>query len=302
MAVTELVAGVDGSPESEAALTWALHDAHLRHLPLRAVAVWQPSGEPEEVERLAALQSVAELRDAILREVTATTEAVVERSGVSGLSVTAQVDYGHPAERLIHTAGTDRLLVVGSRGHGGAAGALLGSVSQSCAQYAHSPVIVVRGQPTSGGAGRVVVGVDGSASSLAALRFAAEAAGLRGGILHVVHAWTMPYWAYSGRMWSPDALSLNERQAQAQTTLRESLRRGLGDTGDLAVEHSLVEGPADTALLDAAEGADLLVVGSRGRGGWKGLLLGSVSMRCITQSPCPVAVARDADSAAGSTA
>jgi nucleotide-binding universal stress UspA family protein len=302
MAVTEVVAGVDGSPGSEEAFVWALHEARLRNLPLRAVTAWLPSGEPEQVERLAALKSVAELRDRLGRELAATVRTLMQRSAVADVRVTTVVEYGHPAEKLIRTAGTGRLLVVGSRGRGGIAGALLGSVSQNCAQYAHVPVIVVRGRQADDGAKRVVVGVDGSAASHSALRFAAEEAALRKAVLHVVHAWTPPYVGYGSSIWSPAVWGWDELEAQARSTVHDSLRRVLADAAGVAVEESLVEGSAGAALLTAATGADLLVVGSRGRGGWKGLLLGSVSMHCITHAPCPVAVARDTDTVPEDTA
>ncbi len=88
---------------------------------------------------------------------------------------------------------------------------------------------------------------------------------------------------------------------QASETLRESMRRGSVDGTRSDVELRLVEGSPALSLLHAAEDADLLVVGSRGYGGWKGLLLGSVSTQCVTQSPCPVAVIRDHDGAADTT-
>jgi nucleotide-binding universal stress UspA family protein len=115
--------------------------------------------------------------------------------------------------------------------------------------------------------------------------------------VHVVHAWTIAYSDYAGSLgwWTPG----ENAEDAARTTLLDSVRRGLDDAANLEVKQTLVEGPAHAVLLDAAVGADLLVVGSRGRGGWKGLLLGSVSMRCLTQSPCPVAIARHPDGVAG---
>ena len=103
---------------------------------MRAVAVWWPSGAPREVERLAGLTSVAQLRDGIRVKLAATVDAVSERSGGSGVAVSTEVVYGHPAQKLIHAAGTDALLVVGSRGLGGVRGTLVGSISLECAQYA----------------------------------------------------------------------------------------------------------------------------------------------------------------------
>jgi nucleotide-binding universal stress UspA family protein len=116
-------------------------------------------------------------------------------------------------------------------------------------------------------------------------------------VLHVLHAWQRSAWSYAAPLWSLPARGLEGLQTQARTTLEASLRQGLVDPAGLDVEQSLVDAPAGQVLLEAAESADLLVVGSRGRGGWKGLLLGSVSMHCVMHSPCPVAVARDARSA-----
>ena len=117
-----------------------------------------------------------------------------------------------------------------------------------------------------------MVGVDGSPGSLAALRFAAAEAGLRGARLRVVHAWTVPL-----------AVALPEPAVLGQPIIPEpefeEVRAAL-----------LAEGTAAHALVQAAEGADLLVVGSRGRGGFKGLLLGSVSQQCAHHAPCPVAI------------
>jgi nucleotide-binding universal stress UspA family protein len=290
--ITEVIAGVDGSPEAEQALVWAVHDANLRGVPARAVYAWLPSGQAEEVERIAALTSVAELRDGIQREVAGSVSAVIAESPTPDASVAVEVLYGHPTDKLIRTAGPDRLLVLGSRGRGGVAGTLLGSVSQTCAQYAKSSVIVVRGRSENADVPRIVVGVDGSAESLVALRFAAEAATLRGGVLHVIHAWNIPYSDYGAfTNWHVG----QDAEDSARATLLDGTRRGLAAVTTPTMTQRLVEGPAHAALLDAAVGADLLVVGSRGRGGWKGLLLGSVSLRCLTQSPCPVAVARQPD-------
>jgi nucleotide-binding universal stress UspA family protein len=172
---------------------------------------------------------------------------------------------------------------------------MLGSVSQSCAQYAHGAVVVVRGRRPDSAGGRVVVGVDGSARSVRALRFAADAARLRGASLQVVHAWTLPFLGTAGRSGTLPQGVTDEAAAQASETVRESLRHGGVDAARSDVEMWLVEGLPTLSLLQAAVNADLLVVGSRGRGGWKGLLLGSVSTQCVTQSPCPVAVIRDDD-------
>jgi nucleotide-binding universal stress UspA family protein len=295
VAVTSVVVGVDGSPESEDALDWALKEGRLRNLPVRAINVWQPSGSPREVERISALDSVAELRAGLLDEVTSSVRAVVERTKAMDVAVTPQVVYGHPVRELIREAGTESLLVVGSRGRGSVAGSMLGSVSQSCVQYANGTVVVVRGRRPDSAAGRVVVGVDGSARSVHGLRFADDAAGLRGAALQVVHAWTLPYLGFAGRSGALSDAAVDEVAVQASETLRDSMRRGSVDATRPDVEMWLVEGLPAPSLLQAAQNADLLVVGSRGHSGWKGLLLGSVSMLCVTQSPCPVAVIRDQD-------
>jgi nucleotide-binding universal stress UspA family protein len=166
VAVTSVVVGVDGSSESDEALVWALNEGRLRNLPVRAINVWQSSGTPQEIERLAALQTVADLRTHLPQEVTSSVRALVEPAQAADVAVTSEVVYGHPAQQLIHAAGTDSLLVVGSRGRGSLAGAMLGSVSQSCVQYAQGTVVVVRGRRPESAAGRVVVGVDGSATSV----------------------------------------------------------------------------------------------------------------------------------------
>jgi nucleotide-binding universal stress UspA family protein len=295
MTVTEVVVGVDGSPDSDEALAWALREGRLRKLPVRAVNVWHPDGTATEVERLAALHSVPELRSRLLEDVTASVRTVAERVHATDVAVTSQVVYGHPVQELIRAAGTDALLVVGSRGRGSLAGSMLGSVSQSCVQYADSAVVVVRGRRRDAPVGRVVVGVDGSASSIQALRFAEQAAAVRGATLQVVHAWTLPYLGFLGRSGALPQEALDEVAGRAAETLRESMRRASIDATRSDVEMWLAEGAPNLLLLQAAGNADLLVVGSRGYGGWKGLLLGSVSNQSITQSPCPVVVVRDHD-------
>jgi nucleotide-binding universal stress UspA family protein len=292
-----VVVGVDGSSDSDEALVWALEEGRLRNLPVRAVNVWQSTGTPQEVERLAALQSVRDLRAGLLDEVMAGVRAVVERVHATDVAVTSEVLYGHPVRELIGAAGADALLVVGSRGRGSLTGSLLGSVSQGCAQYATGTVVVVRGRRPGAGAGRVVVGVDGSSRSVRALRFADEAARIRGAVLQVVHAWTVPYLGFAGRSGALAAEAIDEMAVQAGETLRDCMRRGSVDGMRSDVEMWLVEGSPNLSLLQAAGSADLLVVGSRGYGGWKGLLMGSVSAQSVTQSPCPVAVIRDDDSA-----
>lgn len=135
---------------------------------------------------------------------------------------------------------------------------------------------------------RIVVGVDGSEESLAALRWAGEEAELRHGKVEAVHAWSYPPMAFIPAMVPPAAFPHEALAAEAEAVLDHACNQ-LPD-GGTNVQRILVQGSPAQVLIDSAIGADLLVVGSRGRGGFAGLLLGSVSQQCAHHASCPVVI------------
>jgi nucleotide-binding universal stress UspA family protein len=137
----------------------------------------------------------------------------------------------------------------------------------------------------------VVVGVDGSEGSSAALRWAVDEARLRGATLKVVQAWHVPTVAYGGYLAVP-LEGLEDWAKETSAALEEQLAEVLGDDPGVVVVREVVEAPAAKAVVEAARGADLVVVGSRGRGGFSGLLLGSVSAHVAHHAPCPVTIVR----------
>jgi nucleotide-binding universal stress UspA family protein len=153
--------------------------------------------------------------------------------------------------------------------------------------------------------GTIVVGVDGSPAALAALRFALAEARLRGARLVALYAWVLPLAEAPGPFllgW-PDEVGPTVDQLgpalgrAAEERLAAALREVADEAEGVEVERRAVEGPAATMLLEAAAGADLLVVGSRGHGGFRGLLLGSVSQQCAQHARCPVVIVPAPESA-----
>lgn len=137
----------------------------------------------------------------------------------------------------------------------------------------------------------IVVGIDGSPGSRAALRWAIAEAALRGVDVEAVITWQSPTYAYTGVAVMPPVVELADaaREALAETVTAE--RAGLpADQADVTVEQVVAEGPAASILIERSRDADLLVVGSRGFGGFRGLLLGSVSHQCASHAHCPVVV------------
>ena len=132
----------------------------------------------------------------------------------------------------------------------------------------------------------VVVGVDGSPGSATALLFALEEARLRGTTLHVVWAWQVPAMTYT-----VDA-DIADLSAEVETQAGKALDAALADldVGDVPLEEHVLEGHPAGVLLDAGAGADLLVVGSRGQGGFARLLLGSVGHEVAQHAPCPTVI------------
>jgi nucleotide-binding universal stress UspA family protein len=165
---------------------------------------------------------------------------------------------------------------------------IVGSVSGGCVHEAPGPVVVVHGHVERKPDTRpVVVGVDGSPRSMDALRWAADEAKLRGVTLRVVHAWTGVPPMYTGYYPLLDGAAIEKA---ARTLLDDTVERILGGRSDVNVEASLVYGHAANSLIEAADTAQLLVVGTRGHGGFAELLLGSTSHQCLTHANCPVAV------------
>jgi nucleotide-binding universal stress UspA family protein len=138
---------------------------------------------------------------------------------------------------------------------------------------------------------RIVVGVDGSQTSAAALRWGVDEARLHEAMLDVVLAWSYPPMTSITGIVPPPAFADDDLEAAARATL-EAMLDGL-DTSGVELTRHVVHGRAAESLLGAAKGADLLVVGSRGRGGFSGLLLGSVSQQCAHHADCPVVIVRN---------
>lgn len=142
---------------------------------------------------------------------------------------------------------------------------------------------------------RIVVGIDGSAHARRALDVAIEEARLRGGTVEAVMAWTLPA-IYPGMEFAVGSIVHSELQAAAEKELDEALA---GVPSDVRIDRVVAVGNPAELLNKTAEGAALLVVGSRGRGGFKGLLLGSTSRAVVGRAPCPVLVVPPVHEGAG---
>ncbi|HEV2087223.1 MAG TPA: universal stress protein [Cryptosporangiaceae bacterium] len=295
-----VLVGVDGSEESRVAVDWAVREAVLRHRPLRLVHAWgwlPPVHVPlapipvtpvpvEPVEGLE--QAVAELLDA---------EVERARALAPGHEISGELARGAASNVLLERAEDSGavLLAIGHRGLGGFAGLLVGSVGVQLTAHAPCPVVVVRqlGVPNGPSVGQVVTGVDGSPRSVGALAFAFEEASLHGQGLTAVHAWQVPETVFEAGP-IPAVYDMDAASDAAARVLAEALAGWQDAYPDVRVERRVVHAAPAKALLDHAKGAELLVVGTRGRGGFTGLLFGSVSQAALHHAPCPVAVVRHA--------
>lgn len=266
-----VVVGIDGSESALSAARWAADEARRLAAPLLIVNVytWPVTGYPEAlIAGHDLLKSLKKGSDEVLAQARDAALDVAPDLDVSVESVP-----GDAVPRLRAHGTGSALLVVGSRGLGGFSGLLVGSVAVGLAGHVGCPVIVVRGEPNDG---PVVVGVDGSPLSEAAIGFAFEEAAARGAELVAVHAWHEPRFAAP----KPDA---DELLAQWPAGWQERYPT-------VTVTRATLRGRAAKVLMEHAQGARLLVIGSRGRGGFEGLILGSTSQALIHHAPCPVAV------------
>jgi nucleotide-binding universal stress UspA family protein len=281
-----VVVGVDGSQSSNRALQWAVRQARRRDgARLDVVHAWTaPAIDVDDTWRRAYFETCArEVLDAEAGSLTDQTAPAVRPVLVNAPA----------AEALIEAASAADLLVVGARGRGGFAGLLLGSVSDRCIVHASCPVAVVPTDWTSDDSGRIVVGVDSSQSSCGALQWALAEAQRRDATLDVVNAYN--YHPTMGSPFGPVVIGSHEDVEKASQALLDEMVANLVEAaGAPSVQVELIPSPASAArsLLDAASGADLLVVGSRGHGTIDGVLLGSVSRQCAHHARCPVVVVR----------
>lgn len=284
-----VVVGIDGSDSALMAVRWAAAEAVRRDVPLRAVTafVWNQD------QALGRIGPGAEYREIMLkmsRRRLAEAAAVAE-DAAPGHPVEPQLIVGYPIPVLREESRRAQLVVLGDRGDGGVSGLLLGTVSVAMAGEAECPVVLVRaqeGEPVEDGSRSVVVGVDGSRVSEAAVGFAFEAASARGVPLVAVRTW----WDL---MVDPTLASLLDGEA-IETDERQALAERLAGWGqkypDVRVNRVVFRDRPARALVAVSKRAQLVVVGSRGCSAAAGLVLGSVSHAVLHKAHCSVAVVR----------
>ncbi|MBC9727648.1 universal stress protein [Streptomyces sp. TRM68367] len=277
-----VLVGVDDTSHTWLAAEWAATEAELRGAPLRILHAVGPDtgagadepGAAETVERIAAA-GTGVLDDARDRIAAAHPRLRVD-------TVLARDD---PAEALLTAAEDTGLVVVGTRGRGGFAGLLLGSVSLKVAAHADRPVVVARGHTERAAEGHVVVGVRDERDE-AAVRFALAEAGRRRTAVRLVHAWAP---VVRAGVMVPQASRLDEEQRLHARLLNEAARP-VAEYPQVHADTELVVGPAAAALVDASARAGLVVLPRHPPAGRFGLRLGSVVHAVLHHADCPVAV------------
>jgi nucleotide-binding universal stress UspA family protein len=289
--MNDIVVGVDGSAPSDLAVARAAEEARSTGARLRVVHAWTTPvwmggipgfaynvlASPEESRRFA--------NELLQRQV----EAFQVARRDLPVDMVAEAVQGPVRQVLPSVARDAALLVVGSRGEGRVHGLLLGSVAQYLLSHAPCPLMLVPdAEPAVTTTAKVVVGADGSASSRAAMRWALGTAERHGSPLVVVHAWHLG--SLPGRPPLHGVPSLREYETECREWLDKEVQEVLPEHEGVVVRTELAYGSATWGLRDAAGPDDLLVVGRRGRGGFPGMLLGSVASQCAHYARGPVVV------------
>ncbi|MFC7448206.1 universal stress protein [Rhodococcus daqingensis] len=294
-----IVVGVDGSESSTAAVAWAARTAAMRKTPLVLVSVvhvpayyysepYLARGYGDDLKNAgrAHLDSAAVL-------------AAQAVDGLASVDISTKLHEGQIAETLLQYSDGATMIVLGSRGLGEFTGALMGSVTVAVSSHSTAPVAVVRGRTLDGRPpteGPVVVGVDGSEVSEAAVAVAFEEAATRHASLIAVHVWSdVSVQPCLGA--TADDPHWSGIQSFEEAVLSERLAGWTERYPDVAVQRVVARDRPVRVLSEFAERAQLLVVGSHGRGGFKGMLLGSTSNALMRTADCPVLIVRPKDKA-----
>jgi nucleotide-binding universal stress UspA family protein len=284
MTVKKIIVGFDRSPDARAAAGWALHEAArtgamVEFLYAYEWPTWAPAASMVPSPAVwPDGETVRAIHDMLHHAV------VCAKLTYPEVRTTISIVHAPAALTLRDRSAEASMIVLGSHGHNAIAS--VGSVSVAISAHAHCPVVVVRGEPVPGAP--VVVGVDDSDCAQLALTFAFDQAAARGVSLRVVRAGTF-------------ALGIWEERPTVAETIVEREEDSLHDLvagwqqkyPEVEVSTTFVVGHPAEALTSASVGAQLVVVGSRGRGAFRGMLLGSVSQHLLHRSPCTVAVVRE---------
>ena len=280
-----VVVGVDGSPLSMAAVARGAQVASARGMTLHLLHAFAPDLPMLGFGALSDDSVVTTHTRRLLSDAAARAHAVDPT-----LTVTTGSRDGYASQALVDASRTAALLVVGAMGHGVLSRASVGAVAMQVVTHARCPVLVVGHEGASpAGLDRVVVGVDGSKPSLRALAVAFDEAVITGGPLQVVQAWE-PRSANDPTLTSDSSWSAYERDLER--TIDAALAGRRAEHPDVKVEYEVVQAEPVRALVERSRDAALVVVGSRGSGGFPGLHVGSTALRLMGRSHSPILFTR----------
>lgn len=294
-----VVVGVDGSEAASTAVVWAARTAAARRLPLQLVSVVHIPAyyytEPYLVRGYG--DDLKNAGRAHLDSAAVLAKEAAEDLGP--LEIDTKLHEGRIAEILLQYAPQATMIVLGNRGLGEFSGALLGSVALAVAAHSTTPVAVVRGRTLDGRPpteGPVVVGIDGSEISAAATEVAFREASARNAQLIAVNVWSdVSVQPSLGA--TEDDPHWSSIQAAEEAVLSERLAGLIEQYPDVPVQRVVRRDRPVRVLSEFSEQAQLLVVGSHGRGGFKGMLLGSTSAALMGTADCPVLIVRPSEQA-----
>jgi nucleotide-binding universal stress UspA family protein len=286
---SKLVVGVDGSAASDAAVRWAVREATMRRLPIELLNVVAPSLISST---MAPNDTITQGQEDRAREIFGRARRIVdELSADNPPNVSCQLAYAAVVPALVDASKNAQMVVVGRRGPEAFGRHMLGSVSSGLLHHAHCPVAVVH-DPSSAeheirDEAPVLVGIDGSPASEGATALAFDEASYRGVPLIALHAWSdVGVFPILGMDW-------RVYRDQGDEVLGERLAGWQERYPDVQVHRRLVCDVPARWLIDESKNAQLVVVGSRGRGGYAGLQLGSVSSAVVQSADVPVIVVRN---------
>lgn len=287
MELPHVLVGFDDSPAAGRALRWAAAEASLRGVPLRVCHAWNwpyaPRSQDDDTLEVVRAMGALTLENGVR----------IARETAAGLDVRTLLLKGTPSGALLEASADASLVVIGARGAGGFGSLALGSTAVHVPAHADRPVVVVPVRERVDGPRWIVVGVDGSPASVAALRFGLQEARLRNASVTMVCAWWDP-----AALPGPDRLPFTDPQVvkkQAKERFGAAVAPCLADHPDIAVEQRFVLERAQRALVDNAWDATLLAVGDHGIGSSPRTLLGAVTRAVLHEAPCPVAVVHERD-------